>query len=120
MKETNKRYIGELLINRMNSLGLSVEVLSDKSFVDKELLINILNNRVSFDEIAYWDIDFISQCLYCSPEFFINEEERKRDVIYSTGQNNHKVATVMGKLQQFTNDFEFIQSLAIEHSVKSI
>lgn len=97
MANQEKVYIGELLRDRMTSLGLSIDELSFKSFVDKEIIIKILNNNISFNEIEYWDIDFISQCVYCTPEFFTNEDVRKRDIIYSTGQKHPKVATVMAE-----------------------
>lgn len=112
--EGEKMYIGEILKKRMQDLDIDISTLSDESLVDEEQIIDILDNKLSANEIDEFDLDLISQVLYCKPEYFLNESVREKDILNASmnrGISDPYVNLVKGKLQQFGNDFSFLRRI---------
>lgn len=116
-KEDVKVYIGGMVKARMEALGVSVSVLAEKTFMEESQINKILNNEVSFDQIDEADLDFISQVLYCKPDYFIDETAQRKDILSSSmnrGCSDVKSNIVKGKLQQFAEDYVFLWDLMNE------
>lgn len=108
-------YIGELLAQRMNLLGYTdTYTLSKDSLVATDIIENILDNKIQYENIDELDIQFISEVLYCSPEYWADEKIRKKDWIIKMDKKNSKTNNVIGKLQQFSIDFHCIRNLIKE------
>lgn len=107
----NNMLIGEILEERMKCLGINIDELSEKSLIDKEVLIEIINNERTIDEL---ELDFISQVLYCTQDYFKDSDIRKKDVLncaLNRGNSDVKSNIVKVKLQQFASDFEFLMTI---------
>ncbi|PSL96324.1 hypothetical protein C6C12_19180, partial [Clostridium botulinum] len=105
---------GVLLKERMECLNVSVNKLSDLSLVEEDIITNIIEQNLSVEDIDEMDLDFISQALYCTPEYFYDSKIREKDVInhcLNRGENNVRANLVKVKLQQFANDFEFLMTI---------
>ncbi|WP_160676752.1 hypothetical protein [Clostridium sp. C8-1-8] len=106
--------IGALLRERMDYFKISEEKLSDEALVDMDELNSILNNDVSYSEIDEITLEFISNVVYCKPEYFIDEAVRKRDIVnacYNRGDSTPKSNKIKGILQSFTEDLAFLIEL---------
>ncbi|CEP97583.1 Uncharacterised protein [[Clostridium] sordellii] len=109
--------IGKILESRMNALGMNIDQLSDRSFVEKETIEEILNNRLGLDDIDMFDLEIISKCLYCNVNYFTDEKYRKKDIIHSSmnrGNNDTKSNNVKGQLQVIASDFIFLKQIMTE------
>jgi transcriptional regulator with XRE-family HTH domain len=116
-KGEERMNVGGILKKRMKALGINSANLAEQSLVNESIINDIINNKISIDQIDELDLEFISQILYCSPNYFANEEVRKKDIINSAlnrGVSDKKSNNVKGKLQQFANDFAFLRSLKLE------
>lgn len=110
-------YIGEILKSRMKALDIDVNMLADKSLVDTDLIEDILNDKLSLEEIDEFDLELIAKSLYCDINYFVDEEYRKKDLIHSSmnrGCNDIKSNTVKGQLQVVANDFIFLKQIMSE------
>lgn len=110
-------YIGEIMQERMQALNISAEHLAEESLTDIELIDDILNNNKTLEDIEEFDIEFISDVLYCSPEYFIDKEIRDKDILYSSlnrGVKDTKSNITKAKLQKFANDFSFLMEIVDE------
>lgn len=73
-------YIGGLLKQRMNLLGYTdIYVLSKESLVATDVIDDILNDKIQYENIDELDIDLISQTLYCKPKYWIDKKVRDKD-----------------------------------------
>lgn len=115
-----KMGIGYLLDERMKCLEFSVEKLSEVSLVEEDVIKDIINRDLSVDDIDELDLDFLSQALFCTPQYFYDSKVREKDVInhcLNRGESNTKANLIKVKLQQFANDFEFL--LEIKKGIES-
>lgn len=101
-------YIGTLLSERMAIFDLTAEDLEEKSFVDKDLIEMILNDQIPLEEIDDFDLDLMCSVLHCTPKFFSNPEVRSRDLLFSSSDTSAR--NVKAKIQDFMNDFAFLES----------
>ena len=110
-------YIGEILRERMTALDINIELLSEKSFVDQEVIEDILYDTIDSDDIDTFDLELISKCLYCDINYFIDKSVRGKDMIHSSmnrGNNDVKSNNVKGQLQVVVNDFVFLRQIMSE------
>ena len=110
-------YIGVDVQDRMDLLGLTVSELADKSFLDEEEISSILNNEIALEEIDEFDLALICGVLHCKPEYFTNDVVRERDLLLASmnrGVDTEKSRKVKAKLQDFMNDFTFINGILAE------
>ncbi|GAE26880.1 hypothetical protein JCM9140_2985 [Halalkalibacter wakoensis JCM 9140] len=107
-------YIGDVLKERMDCFNMSGDELCEEALIDADDLKSILNNEVSYDKIDELTISFISQVLYCKPEYFISEQYRDNDLVKSClnrGSSTPKSNEVKGILQGFSEDLSFLMEL---------
>lgn len=106
--------IGSQLKERMEYFKISEEKLSEEALIDIEELNMILENKISYDKIDDITLEFISQVLYCKPEYFIDESIRNKDLVnacYNRGNSTPKSNKIKGMLQSFTEDLSFLFEL---------
>lgn len=110
-------YIGQDVSERMNMLKIKPKRLADETFMDIKDINDILQNRVPLDAIDEFDLKLICSVLHCKPEYFINEDVKKRDLLISTmnrGNDEDKSVNVKAKLQDFISDFAFVNEVLAE------
>lgn len=110
-------YIGNVLQERMDCFGFSKEKLCEEALVDIEELDMILNNNISYDDIDAITLKFISDTLYCKPEYFIDKKVRENDLInifYGKEKTTPKINKVVGKLKEFAEDLVWLIELQRE------
>jgi len=113
-------YIGNLIKERMGFYNININKLSDESFINLGILQDIINNKISLKNIDEFDLNMISSVLYCTTEYFINEEIRNNDLVYMLNCNcnekfgndlNIKNKMLIGKIQNFCKDFIFCNNI---------
>ena len=107
-------YIGKELKERMKSIGLTAEVLADKTFLELEDINRIIENQIAVEDLEAFDISMICNALHCKPEYFTNEAVRERDLLVAAmnrGYDNKQSINVKIKVQDFMNDFTFINKI---------
>ena len=112
--------IGRLLKERMSLLGISLDDLVNMTYIDSDLLENLYNNELDFEELDEYDKEILTNSLFCSKNYFIDENERKYDIV-NASLNRGKEQDVRAirtkcKIQKFVNDFIFINELRKESS----
>lgn len=113
-KEGENMYIGDVLKQRIDALGLNLDILSENTFIDESFLSKILCNEIKICDIENVDLDIISQALYCTPEYFYSEEARKKDIVNAAlnrGFSDVRSNMVKAKLQSFADDFFYLGEL---------
>lgn len=111
------QYIGSELQDRMNLLGIDISTLSNIAFLDEDVIRDITNNKIAFEEIDEFDLSLICSALHCDTQYFVNDEVRKKDLLISTmnrGKDTVKSKNVKAKIQDFMNDYVFIHSVFSE------
>ncbi|WP_130055580.1 hypothetical protein [Bacillus thuringiensis] len=106
--------IGSILKERMACFNITEERLCEEALIELEELQPILNNKVSYSDIDEVSLSFISQVLYCSPEYFLNQQLRDKDLVscsLNRGASTPKSNEVKGVLQMFSEDFSFLMEL---------
>ena len=111
------QYIGSELQDRMDLLGIDISTLSNMTFLDEDVICNIINDKFSFEEIDEFDLSLICSALHCDAQYFVNDEVRKKDLLISTmnrGKDTVKSKNVKVKIQDFMNDYAFISEVLSE------
>lgn len=117
IKKGKNMYIGHVLKQRMDYFKISKEKLSEEALVDIDELNMILNDNITYDNIDELTLEFISQILYCKPEYFINNSIRNKDLInacYNRENSTPRSNKIKGLLQSFTEDLSFLCELQSE------
>lgn len=107
-------YIGHILKNRMDMLGISIFDLSEITFINKDIIQAIVENKRAYEEIDVFDLSLICNALHCDMHYFIDDKVRNNDLLISTMNKNKdssKSITVKAKIQDFVNDFTFLKSI---------
>lgn len=110
-------YIGKVLSDRMNSLGIDVSTLADMTFMDIDSIVSIVENKKYYEEIDEFDMSLISSALHCEPEFFVDSYVRKKDLLFSTmnrGRDTVKSRVVKAKIQDFMSDYALVSEIMTE------
>lgn len=113
------QYIGSELQDRMNLLGIDVSALSEITFMDEETISDIIENRISYEDVDEFDMSLICSALHCDTQYFIDGEVRNRDLLISTmnrGKDSVKSKNVKAKIQDFMNDFAFVNEVLLEEA----
>ena len=111
------QYIGSVMQDRMNMLGISVSALSDMTFMNEEIINDIIDNKSAYEEIDEFDFSLICSALHCDTQYFVDGEARNRDLLISTmnwGKDSVKSRYVKAKIQDFMNDFVFVNEVLLE------
>ena len=113
------KYIGSELQDRMNLLGIDVSTLAEITFMDEETISDIIENRVSDEDIDEFDMSLICSTLHCDAQYFIDDEVRNKDLLISTmnrGRDSVKSKNVKAKIQDFMKDFAFVNEVLLEEA----
>lgn len=110
-------FIGAELKKRMNKLGYNVSKLSEESLIDEEIIRKLIRNEIGVENIDDIDLKFLCQTLYCSKEYFTDDEARNKDILNASsgeGIGDIKVNLIKVKLQRFAEDFDFLRKIKME------
>jgi hypothetical protein len=113
------QYIGSELQDRMNLLGIDVPALSKMTFMDEEVINDIINNKSAYEDIDEFDMSLICSALHCDALYFVNDEVRNKDLLVSTmnrGKDSIKSKNVKAKIQDFMNDYAFVNEVLLEEA----
>ncbi len=111
------QYIGSELQDRMDLLGIDISTLSNITFLDEDVISDIINDKFSFEGIDEFDLSLICSALHCDAQYFVNDEVRNKDLLISTmnrGKDTVKSKNVKAKIQDFMNDYAFISGVLSE------
>ena len=111
------QYIGSELQDRMNLLGIDVSTLSEITFIDEEIINGIINNESAYEEIDEFDLSLICSALHCDAQYFIDDDIKNCDLLISTmnrGKDSVKSRNVKAKIQDFMNDYAFVNEVLLE------
>ncbi len=111
------QYIGSELQDRMNLLGIDISTLSEITFIDEEIISGIINNESAYEEIEEFDLSLICSALHCDTQYFIDDDVRNSDLLISTmnrGKDSVKSRNVKAKIQDFMNDYSFVNEVLLE------
>ena len=111
------QYIGSELQDRMNLLGIDVSTLSKMTFMDEEIISDIVNNKSAYEDIAEFDLSLICSALHCDAQYFVDGEVRNNDLLISTmntGKDSIKSKNVKAKIQDFISDYDFVNEMTLE------
>ena len=111
------QYIGSELQDRMSLLGMDVSTLSDMTFIDEDMINGIIDNKTAYEDIDEFDLSLICSTLHCDTRYFIDAEVRDKDLLISTmnrGKDTVKSKNVKAKIQDFMNDYAFVNDVLLE------
>lgn len=110
-------YIGNDMQERMNLLGLTVEEVADKTFLEEEVIHAIISNEIALEEMDEFDLSLICGVLHCREEYFTDSNVKEKDLLLvsmNRGMDNQKSRNVKAKIQDFMNDFAFVTDVLSE------
>ena len=113
------QYIGSELQDRMNLLGIDVSALSEMTFMDEDAINNIIANKYAYEDIDEFDMSLICSALHCDAHYFIDGKVRNKDLLVLTmnrGKDSVKSKNVKAKIQDFINDFTFVNEILLEEA----
>lgn len=110
-------YIGTDMQNRMDLLGLTVNEVAEKTFLEESFINAILCNEVAFEDVDEFDLNLICSVLHCKPEYFTDESVKSKDLLLvsmNRGCETKQSRMVKAKIQDFMNDFAFVDEVLAE------
>lgn len=105
------QYIGSVLKDRMEMLGVDISALSEITFIDKGVMRDIVEDRIVYEDVDEFDMSLICRALHCDVRYFIDVEVRNKDLLISTMNKEHdsvKSNNIKAKIQDYMKDFAFI------------
>ena len=111
------KYIGKELQDRMSLLGVDISTLAEITFMDEKTISDIIENRISYEDIDEFDMSLICNALHCNSQYFIDDKVRNKDLLISTmnaRKDSIKSKNVKSKIQDFMNDFVFVNEVMLE------
>lgn len=106
--------IGSVLKERIDAFGFTPEVLADRSFVDLDVINDLLSDKLPIENVDSFDLEMLEESLYCQSGYLKDKSIRSTDVIKSAlnrGIGDKDSNIVKGKIQQFAEDLDFLLSL---------
>ena len=85
----------------------------------EETISDIIENRLSYEDVDEFDMSLICSALHCDTQYFIDAEVRNKDLLISTmnrGKDSVKSKTVKAKIQDFMKDFAFVNEVLLEEA----
>lgn len=113
------QYIGRELQDRMNLLGIDVSTLSEMTFIDRDVIEDILNGNLAYEDIDEFDMALICNALHCDEFYFVDRRTRENDLLISTmnrGKDSIKSRIVKAKIQDFMNDYAFVNEVLLKEA----
>lgn len=111
------QYIGNELQDRMSLLGIDISALSEMTFMDEEVIDNIIKNKTAYEDIDEFDLSLICNALHCDILYFVDEQVKNKDLLISTmnrGRDSVKSKNVKAKIQDYMNDYAFVNEVLLE------
>lgn len=111
------QYIGSELRDRMDLLGINISTLSEMTFMDEDAINDIITDKMAYEDVEEFDMSLICNALHCDAHYFIDGEVRNKDLLVSTmnrGKDSVKSKNVKAKIQDFMNDFAFVNEIWLE------
>ncbi len=110
--------IGKILKDRMKLLKISLDDLVNITYIDSDLLEQLYNNELDFEELDEYDKEILTNSLFCSKNYFIDENERKYDIVMCSlnrgKEQDARAIMTKCKLQRYVNDFVFVNKIRKE------
>ncbi|KAA3385216.1 hypothetical protein F1912_12220 [Akkermansia muciniphila] len=108
--------VGEVIRERMDMLGISVDQVSDTTLHYWPDFEDVLSGTVQIDtaDIDDYELSMLGNAMLCSPAYFTSVEERDKDIVHQNyGRSNVTIKTLlqMARIQQFMRDLHFLKSL---------
>ena len=108
--------IGEVIRERMDMLGISVDQMGDSTLHYWTVFGDVLSGTVQIDtaDIDDFELCILGNALYCSPAYFVDPAEREKDIARQNyGRPNATVKTLlqMAHIQQYMRDLHFLKNL---------
>lgn len=113
------QYIGSEIQDRMDLLGIDVPALSEMTFMGEEVIDDIINNKLAYEDIEEFDLSLICSALHCNARYFVDDEVRNEDLLVSTmnrGKDSVKSKNVKAKIQDYMNDYAFVNEVLLEEA----
>lgn len=111
------KYIGKELQDRMSLLGVDISTLAEITFMDEKTISDIIENRISYEDIDKFDMSLICNALHCDSQYFIDDKVKNKDLLISAmnaRKDSIKSKNVKVKIQDFINDFVFVNEVMLE------
>lgn len=111
------RYIGEIMKERMDLLGMNVNSLERNSFVDRRIICYILDDVLAYEEIDKFQLSLLCDALHCDEQYFTDETIRNKDLVIATRDDEKDSVQsnrVKAKIQTLVNDDAFVSNLESE------
>jgi hypothetical protein len=102
----------------MDLLSIDVSALSEMTFIDEDVINDIIDNKLAYEEIDEFDLSLICNALHCDTRYFIDDKIRNNDLLISTmnrGMDTVKSKMVKAKIQDFLNDYAFVNDILMEN-----
>lgn len=87
--------------------------------MDEDTINGMMENKLAYEDIDEFDIALICSALHCDNRYFTDSKVRDKDLLISTmnrGKDSVKSKNVKAKLQDFINDFAFVNETLLEES----
>lgn len=105
-------FIGSVLKERMDMLGLTDDMLIENTLLEETFVKDVLNDRIEFNDIEEFDVEILSNALYCDVKYFDNEAIRSRDVVFCSknrGVDTVKSNLAKAQIQRYMKDMCWIK-----------
>jgi len=106
-----------LIKQRMEQFGYDSIKLASESFTDISLINNLIEGKVSVNDLDDFKLQMISSTLCCTPDFFTDENVRKNDIVnasYNRGVDTVKSNRVKVKLKGMVNNYLYAEKILTE------
>lgn len=87
--------------------------------MNEEVIRDTINNRLAYEDIDEFDLALICDTLHCDPLYFVDGEMRNRDLLVLTmnkGTDTVKSKNAKTKIQDFMNDYAFVNGVLLEEA----
>ena len=78
-----KKFIGSILKNRMRVLSVSTNDLELISFVNRDIITDLLLDKLSVSDVDTISMNFIAEALDCNVDYFLDEDIRNCNILKS-------------------------------------
>ena len=107
--------IGKILRERMDLFDISVTELSEKTFIDESILKNLRANKYDFEMLDEYDKALLADALFCSVDYFLDEEVRSKDFIFSSinrgAKQDKKAQKAKCRIYRFVKNYIFVKDI---------
>lgn len=110
---SDKHYIGTVLQNRMNKLGLTTHDISREIWQPPAYIQMMLDNKVAYEDTDDFDINLLCTVLRCEPELFTNPDYH--DMISDMKDIPTKTMSKIAEIKSHIDALTFLMSVEREN-----